>query len=287
MTAADIVRVTQTSKHQKLPDGKHEISIVKFSGNSTNTIGNNTYQYDGATYNYSQVVTDFTSDATALESYVDALQPAGATRADNGLEQAQRVLQGDDTPYGTSNDLGGARENSKKVVVFFTDGQPSTFSDWSGSVANAAIQTAYEMKNDRNDPVTIYSIGVFEDANPENTTDNRFNCYMHAVSSNYPDATGYQSGFWGNMGDRTPGSDYYKAATSSDELSQIFQGISEDIGSGTGKLSAQLLETGFHVCGVEPSCQMTAGAAIREATKDEIMKMTLWLRPNAVSFWRT
>ena len=41
------------------------------------------------------------------------------------------------------------------------------------------------------------------------------------------------------------------------------------------------------VCGVEPSCQMTAGAAIREAVKDEIMKMTLWLRPKAVSFWRT
>ncbi|WP_346681000.1 Spy0128 family protein [Enorma massiliensis] len=226
---------TTDQANASLPaDGKHEISIVKFSGDSTNTIGNTTYRYDGDTYNYSQVVTDFTSDATALESYVDALQPAGATRADYGLEQAQRVLQGDDTPYGTSNDLGGARENSKKVVIFFTDGQPSTFSDWSSSVANAAIQTAKEMKNDRNDPVTIYSIGVFEDANPENTTDNRFNCYMHAVSSNYPDATGYQSGFWGNMGDRTPGSDYYKAATSSDELSQIFQGISEDIGSGTG-----------------------------------------------------
>lgn len=226
---------TTNQANASLPaDGKHEISIVKFSGNSINTIGNNTYQYNGDTYNYSQVVTDFTSDATALESYVDALQPAGATRADYGLEQAQRVLQGDDTPYGTNNDLGGAREDSKKVVIFFTDGQPSTFSDWSGSVANAAIQTAKEMKNDQNDQVTIYSIGVFEDANPENTTDNRFNCYMHAVSSNYPNATGYQSGPRGNMGDRTPGSDYYKAATSSDELSQIFQGISEDIGSGTG-----------------------------------------------------
>ncbi len=234
----EFIETTDQANASLPADGKHEISIVKFSGNSTNTIGNNTYQYEGATYNYSQVVTDFTSDATALESYVDALQPAGATRADYGLEQAQRVLQGDDTPYGTSNDLGGARENSKKVVIFFTDGQPSTFSDWSGSVANAAIQTANEIKNDRNDPVTVYSIGVFEDANPSNTTDDSFNCYMHAVSSNYPNATGYQhyQGWWdsGNMGDRAPDSDYYKAATSSDELSQIFQGISEEIGSGTG-----------------------------------------------------
>ena len=99
------------------------------------------------------------------------------------------------------------------------------------------------MKNDQNDSVTIYSIGVFEDANPSNTTDNSFNGYMHAVSSNYPNATGYiGTGYWEdywswvspNMGDRAPDSDYYKAATSSDELSQIFQGISEDIGSGTG-----------------------------------------------------
>lgn len=179
-------------------------------------------------------MTDFTSDATALENYVNNLQPAGATRADLGLEQAQRVLQGDDSPYGTNNDLDGARENSKKVVIFFTDGQPTSSDRWDAGVANAAIQTANEMKNDRNDPVTVYSIGVFEDADPSNTTDNSFNCYMHAVSSNYPNATGYQSGRWGNMGDRAPDSDYYKAATSSDELSQIFQGISEDIGSGTG-----------------------------------------------------
>lgn len=179
--------------------------------------------------NYSQVVTDFTSDATALENYVNNLEPAGATRADLGMEQAQRVIDGD-----RYYNLEGARDNSKKVVIFFTDGQPTSSDTWDEGVANDAIRTAREMKNDQNDPVTIYSIGVFEDANPEDTTDNRFNRYMHAVSSNYPNATGYQSGRWGNMGDRAPDSDYYKAATSSDELSQIFQGISEDIGSGTG-----------------------------------------------------
>lgn len=224
---------TTNQANASLPaDGKHEVSIVKFASDSTDRVGNNTYddyRYDPSTLNYSQVVTDFTSDATALESYVNNLEPAGATRADLGMEQAQRVIDGD-----RSYNLEGARDNSKKVVIFFTDGQPTSSDRWDAGVANAAIQTANEMKNDRNDPVTVYSIGVFEDANPSNTTDNSFNCYMHAVSSNYPNATGYQSGFWGNMGDRTPGSDYYKAATSSDELSQIFQGISEDIGSGTG-----------------------------------------------------
>lgn len=223
---------TTNQANASLPaDGKHEISIVKFAGDSTNEIGNDNYylNYMNPDVNYSQVVTDFTSDATALENYVSSLEPAGATRADLGMEQAQRVIDGD-----SRYNLEGARENSKKVVIFFTDGQPTSSDTWDEGVANNAIKTAREMKNDQNDSVTIYSIGVFEDANPEDTTDNRFNRYMHAVSSNYPDATGYQSGQWGNMGDRAPDSDYYKAATSSDELSQIFQGISEDIGSGTG-----------------------------------------------------
>ncbi len=228
----EFIETTDQANASLPADGKHEVSIVKFASDSTDRVGNNTYddyRYDPSTLNYSQVVTDFTSDATALENYVSSLEPAGATRADLGMEQAQRVIDGD-----RRYNLEGARDNSKKVVIFFTDGQPTSFDTWDEGVANDAIQTAREMKNDQNDSVTIYSIGVFEDANPEDTTDNRFNRYMHAVSSNYPDATGYQSGRWGNMGDRTPGSDYYKAATSSDELSQIFQGISEDIGSGTG-----------------------------------------------------
>lgn len=235
----EFIETTDQANASLPADGKHEVSIVKFASNSTDWVGNNTYddyRYDPSTLNYSQVVTDFTSDATALENYVNNLEPAGATRADLGMEQAQRVIDGD-----RRYNLEGARDNSKKVVIFFTDGQPTSSDTWDPDVANDAIQTAGAMKNDQNDPVTIYSIGVFEDANPEDTTDNRFNRYMHAVSSNYPDATGYEppsSGWWGpdpgNMGDRAPGSDYYKAATSSDELSQIFQGISEDIGSGTG-----------------------------------------------------
>lgn len=232
---------TTNQANASLPaDGKHEISIVKFAGDSTNEIGNDNYylNYRNPDVNYSQVVTDFTSDATALENYVNNLEPAGATRADLGMEQAQRVIDGD-----RRYNLEGARDNSKKVIIFFTDGQPTSFDTWDEGVANGAIQTAREMKNDQNDSVTIYSIGVFEDANPSNTTDNSFNGYMHAVSSNYPNATGYiGTGYWEdywswvspNMGDRAPDSDYYKAATSSDELSQIFQGISEDIGSGTG-----------------------------------------------------
>lgn len=219
-------------------DSKHEISIVKFAGEMSNQIGNRKYEDDnGYTQNYSQVVTNFTSNSNALKSYVNNLDPDGATRADYGMELAQRVIDGN-TRYG----LDGARENSKRVVIFFTDGQPTESNTWSSTVANSAIGYARQMKTDETDPVTIYSIGVFEDADPTDATDNSFNGYMNAVSSNYPNARGYigqtgmVDGYWqsANMGDRAPDSNYYMAATSSTELDDIFQQISEEIGSGTG-----------------------------------------------------
>ena len=220
-------------QNANLPEGsKHEISIVKFASNSTDAVGNNTYidnRYDPPLMNYSQVVTDFTDNADSLKSIVNQLGPTGATRADYGMEQAQRVLEGD-----RQYNLGGARTDSKKVVIFFTDGQPTQTDSWSASVANGAISAAHTMKNSG---VTIYSIGVFADADPDNTTDNSFNCYMHAVSSNYPDATGYQAPSMfgdGNMGDRAEDSDFYKAATNSEELNQIFADISEDINDSSG-----------------------------------------------------
>lgn len=213
-------------------DSKHEISIVKFANDKADRIGDDHYWLNAANpnVNYSQVVTDFTDNANALKSVVNDLEPAGATRADYGMEQAQRVLEGD-----RWSGLGGARTDSKKVVIFFTDGQPTQTDSWSPSVANGAISAAHTMKNSG---VTIYSIGVFADADPDNTTDSRFNCYMHAVSSNYPDATGYQApSMWGgngNMGERAEDSDFYKAATNSEELNQIFADISEDINDSSG-----------------------------------------------------
>ena len=142
------------------------------------------------------------------------------------MNQAQRAFQ-----------LGGTREGAQKVVVFFTDGQPTSNSDWSNSVAAAAITNAKELK-DAN--ALIYSIGVFRDANPNdtNTSAGNFNGYMHAVSSNYPDATATSSTrpnrYSCTLGKRTDNSDYYKAATDADELNNIFNEISSDLETGFG-----------------------------------------------------
>lgn len=220
--------ITDTSK-------QHRISVVKFSGNESNQVGNNRYRDDGNTYNYSQVVSDLRSYTTQtvsdLESTINSLDPAGSTRADYGLSQAERVLNGGDS-------LTGAREGAQKVVIFFTDGEPNGFSGWDGTVAANAINNAHDMKQSG---TLVYTIGVFEDANPSDT-DSNFNRYMNAVSSNYPEAEcadrwGQQTNDFNglDLGDPVEGEDgeeapqYYYSATNSVGLEQVFKDITESL----------------------------------------------------------
>ena len=220
--------ITDTSK-------QHRISVVKFSGNGSNQIGNDKYSYDRNTYNYSQIVSDLRSYTTQtvsdLELTINSLDPAGSTRADYGLSQAERVLNGDGS-------LTGAREGAQKVVIFFTDGEPNGFSGWDGTVAANAINNAYDMKQSG---TLVYTIGVFEDANPSDTSSN-FNRYMNAVSSNYPKAEcadwrGQQTSNFSDLdlGDKVQGEDgeeapqYYYSATNSVGLEQVFKDITESL----------------------------------------------------------
>lgn len=205
-------------------DRQHRISIVKFASEMRNTIGNNVSGGE----NYTQVVSDLkaytpntVSEATDT---IDSLRTGGATSADYGLLQAQDVLNG--RKAGNRVDkLVGAREGAQKVVIFFTDGQPTYSSGFQDTVANNAIKTARAMKTDG---ALVYSVGVFADANPGDTR-GAFNAYMHGVSSNYPDAEAYN-----DLGSRAENSNYYKAATDADELNGIFQEISDEINKGTG-----------------------------------------------------
>lgn len=165
---------------------------------------------------------DFTEvksdNVNEVQGTINSIDPAGATSADYGLELANDVFNG-------TGDLAGARENAKKAVIFFTDGEPNHSNDFSGSVANDAIVNSGLLKN--NDTL-IYSIGVFGDANPDDTT-NEFNAYMNGVSSNYPNAQSYT-----NLGTRAPDASYYKAASNASDLSQVFTDIFDSITQGSG-----------------------------------------------------
>ncbi len=203
-------------------DRQHKVAIVKFAGNETDKVGNDTYRSGGHSYNYSQTMQGLTActvgGAKSLKETIDSIRPAGATRADYGMKQAEKNIK-------TSG-----RADAKKIVVFFTDGTPTSFSDFDSKVANDAVTAAKNMKDGK---ATVYTIGIFSGANPgagiqDLGTDeaNKANKFMQAVSSNYPNATA-----WNAHGTRAENADYYKSATNAEELKKVFDDISQAITS--------------------------------------------------------
>ena len=200
---------------------QHRVAIVKFAGKKSNDIGNNMYRDGGYSYNYTQVMKELTycsgSNADDLKkNTINQIQPAGATRADYGLELAEKIT----TTYG--------RKDAKKIIVFFTDGTPTKQNKFDAGVANAAVTAAKNMKDGK---ATVYTIGIFDGANPsagiqDSGKSQKENKFMQAVSSNYPNATA-----WDTHGTRAENSDYYKSATDAEELKKVFDDISQAITS--------------------------------------------------------
>lgn len=202
---------------------QHQVSIVKFAGNMTAAVGNDTYRSGGHTYNYSQVMKTMSpcnnTTKSAFTDTINAINPAGATAAEYGMQLAQGQ---------TSN-----REEAKKIVIFFTDGSPNHNNGFDDSVASDAVSAAKDMKVKGE---TVYTVGIFDGVNPSadpaawrTAKENKF---MHAVSSNYPNAT-YNGWSW-DFGERAEGSDYYKSASNAEELKQVFEGIFSEINKGSG-----------------------------------------------------
>lgn len=199
-------------------DRRHKVAIVKFAGKTSNNIGNETYRDGGYTYNYTQVMKDLTDcsggNVKALKHRIAQITPAGATRADNGLQLAEGITSG--------------RADAKKIVVFFTDGTPTKIDKFDPTVANAAVAAAKNMKDSK---ATVYTIGIFDGADPsagiqDSGKSQKENKFMQAVSSNYPNATA-----WDTHGARAENADYYKSATNAEELKKVFDDISQAITS--------------------------------------------------------
>lgn len=191
---------TLEANHAMAGDAKHQLSIVTYASNA-NTRAN------------LQDVTE--AAATSLKNTVNSLSAYGATNAGAGMTNANTELQSE-----------RARANAQEVVIFFTDGTPTTNNAFDVEVANTAVAQAGEIKSEERGGL-VYSIGIFEGANAENPTNNssKENQFMHAVSSNYPNATKYN-----NHGDRVDDKyQYYKTATESGELNQVFEDIFEEI----------------------------------------------------------
>ena len=223
--------IAEQNKNVKDASKQHQVAIVRFAGKKSDKVGNDTYRDDGNTYNYSQTMLGLTvckdGGAKSLKNTVNLIEPAGSTRADYGMDLAKGIA---------------GREDAQKIVVFFTDGSPTSSNGFEAEVAKDAINIAKTIKSGG---ATIYTIGIFNGAKPgDDPTSSRTsneNKFMHAVSSNYPDATSSVShGFFGtekwnvNFGNPVAGASYYKSATNAAELDQVFKDISSAITSGKG-----------------------------------------------------
>lgn len=214
---------------QELPadaDGNaqyNRISIVKFAGDKYGNVGNDDYIYQRNRHNYSQIVKRLTNVDTegvkTLQTAVSALRPAGATRADYGMEKAQEALK----DHGTR----------PSVVIMFTDGTPTKTNTFDAEVASKAVNTAKALKEAG---TFVYTIAVYDDAKPSedptkpNAED--FNKYLHAVSSNYPNATANSNGnkFNVTFGTRVSSEkNYYFNATNAIGLNNVFETISREV----------------------------------------------------------
>lgn len=264
--------IDNVAKKAKDEDVEHRIAIVKFAGDSTNTVGDTTYKDGIYRYNYSQIVKELTAvndasgeNVTALKTAVNQLQAQGGTQTQNGLNHAQRLLSSVDS----------ARDSSK-VVIVFTDGMPGD-SGFDANVATSAIASAKSMKDAG---VTVYTVGIFTGANVDqlygNTgfsknsngsvgsywanknTSNGIdvpagNRFLNYVSSNfkaaseiglkdYEDEHWFSASYYGWEVTRNFTRDktgYYMTASNSTALNNIFTSISQTIGSANIDLGSE------------------------------------------------
>lgn len=209
--------------NSKQSDEKYQsrISIIKFAGDKSDKVGNDTYTENRYRYNYTQIMNDFftaTNDNKAkLEDVVNSISPAGATRSDFAMELALKQINQ------SKNDE--SRKDAKRIVFFVTDGQPTTLNNFDDDVANGAINTSKEIKKD----AEVYTFGMFSLTDSSITGHvgsgswsdaEKFNAYMHGVSSNYSDAQSYK-----NLGTSAENSAYYMGAKSSKEATAIFDSV--------------------------------------------------------------
>lgn len=233
----------------------HRLSIVQF--NSSGTV--RCALKDASTSAGQQNISDA----------IEALSTSSNTKPDLGMEQAKNVFAG--TATGTVDNAGNDSVTDaegvtrQRVVVFFTDGYPATSSGekFHAVYASGAIAAAYELKNSYN--ATVYSVAVLDTADPtaaivtsaQTSFGDRINCFLHAVSSNYPQAqcTSYTSGDSGTitvtLGTAATNKKYYLVASTADQLNNIFTDITTDIDTSSTSITLDSTSVMKDIIGAE------------------------------------
>lgn len=232
----------------------HRVSVITYNTNVSVKCG----------------LTNILTNAGTLTNAVtdNALETSQGTRSDLGLDAAIDVFAGDTSSYSFTNDT-YTTTTRQRVVIFFTDGYPSTSgsTNFNGEYAKDAINYAETLKSDYS--ATVYSVAVLANADPDGDLLWEGSCgtgvdiglvngYLHAISSNYPDATATYATTSSSYAARKPGdsggegggnsssgtltisntstganNDYYLTASTPEDLNGIFNTVSNTVVSGS------------------------------------------------------
>ncbi len=124
-------------------DADHRMAIVTFGSDAAELVNWTAVDPAGAT--------ELTRSISNLPP-----KPEGATNVGAGMQMAKNLMD--------SDAYTGGNTDRQKTVIVFTDGVPTTETDFSITVANTAIDAAKRMKGNG---VIIYTVGIFNGAKPE------------------------------------------------------------------------------------------------------------------------
>lgn len=222
----------------KPPGVDHRIAVVGFASNSTLFIGNKQYNSNKASNQYGKALQSVKDNKESIKTSISNLSANGGTQPQNGLDMANRIFKAyEDNKDNTYTKEDGTTATRNKIIVVFTDGEPGDYG-FNAGVAKSAISTASTSKTVYN--AKVYSVGIFSGADvSDDLTPNyelNANKFMHLISSNYPNAKVNNQN---NIvpGDRDPNGTYYKSASTSSELNNIFAEIAQDTVGGSASIA--------------------------------------------------
>ena len=210
----------------KNPDSR--IGIVKFaSGSTINNSGNKTMLRVG-------------NSKSTIDGWIDNLGTYGATNTAAGFRSAKEIF---DNPSNWADVH--QNQNRKKLIVFLTDGVPTTSSDFSESVATSTVTTATTLKGASYN-AEIYSLGIFDAADYEgdlgdNATIKKVSKFMKDVASD---------------------DSKYMTADSVQSLYDIFNSITDNMPTSVTATITDVIDSRFELISGEKSRLEGSGATV-------------------------
>ena len=216
--------------NEKNPDSR--ISIVYFSGSASIKKTNESNE------KYLLRVGD---SKTTIDSWIDSLRANGATNTADGFSKAKDVFSSNGKWANVTQTNG-----RKKMVVFLTDGVPTTHSDYDNTVASNAVTYASDIKRDYK--ADIYSLGIFDAAN---SNGNLSGASISTINKFMTDVASHSS--------------KYMTADSVDSLYHIFNSITDNMPVSITATITDVIDSRFELTAGEKDRLKGRGATVTKS----------------------